>query len=51
MLDEVTGGFLKAKRLEQPFIYKAQQALVKAGQKALTGVMQVEYKAKMPGDK
>ncbi|KAK5136922.1 hypothetical protein LTR08_001429 [Meristemomyces frigidus] len=49
LLDEITGGFLKGRIVLQPTIYKAEESLVKAGQKApLKGVMLVEFKEKMP---
>ena len=49
MLDDVTGGFLKAKRLEQPKIYRPQNAMIKAGGLSIEGgVMSTLYKAKMP---
>ncbi|KAK0929333.1 hypothetical protein LTR91_010101 [Friedmanniomyces endolithicus] len=50
VLDEITGGFLKATRVEEPLIYQVQQALVVAGRKARNGVMKVEYQAKLPGE-
>ncbi|KAK3074606.1 hypothetical protein LTR53_002817 [Teratosphaeriaceae sp. CCFEE 6253] len=49
VFDVITGGFLKTKRLDEPFIMKPQLALVKAGEKPpLNGVMSHEYKAKLP---
>ena len=50
MLDEVTGGFLKAKRLPEPPIYRPESAVVKAGQ-PVGGIMPLLYKGKLPHQK
>ena len=49
LLDEITGGFLKAKRLPQPAIYRQDKTVVKLDQHR-PGVMPMLYKAKMPND-
>lgn len=51
MLDEMTGGFVKAKSLPQPLIYRPDQAMVKAGKPAMDGVMSTLYKGKMPHER
>lgn len=43
VLDEITGGFIKAKRLPQPAIYRKETAVVKADQ-VVGGVMSIMYK-------
>jgi len=49
LLDEVSGGFLIAKKVRQPKIYKPVTSLVKAGQAGADGVMNTEFKAnKLP---
>ena len=50
VLDEITGGFIKAKRLPQPTIYKSSTAVVKSGQ-VVNGVMSTMYKAGRPDKK
>lgn len=50
VLDEITGGFIKAKRLPQPTIYRASTAVVKSGQ-VRNGVMSTMYKAGWPNKK
>jgi hypothetical protein len=50
VLDEVTGGYIKAKRLPQPTIYRASTAVVKSGQ-VVNGVMSTMYKAGWPSKK
>jgi len=50
VLDEITGGFIKAKRLPQPTIYRSSTAVVKSGQVA-NGVMSTMYKAGWPNKK
>lgn len=49
MVDEISGGFLDAKALRQPAIYRPGAAVVKSGQ-TMEGVMNTRYKAKMPQD-
>lgn len=49
-LDEITGGFIKAKRLPQPTIYRSSTAVVKSGQ-VVNGVMSTMYKAGWPNKK
>jgi phage FluMu protein Com len=49
-LDEITGGFIKAKRLPQPTIYRSDTAVVKSGQ-VIDGVMSTMYKASWPNKK
>ena len=49
MLDEITGGFLKARKLPQAVIYRQDKAVVKLNDQE-PGLMPVQYKAKMPGD-
>jgi hypothetical protein len=49
-LDEITGGFIRAKRLPQPTIYRSDTAVVKSGQ-VVDGVMSVMYEAKWPNKK
>ena len=43
VLDEITGGFIKAKHLPQPAIYRSDTAVVKADQ-VVGGVMSIMYK-------
>ena len=50
VLDEITGGFIKAKRLPQPTIYRSCTAVVKSGQ-VVNGVMSTMYKAGWPNKK
>ncbi|KAK4539967.1 hypothetical protein LTR36_009937 [Oleoguttula mirabilis] len=50
LLDEISGGFLKSKRINEPKIYAPETALVRAG-KPTNGVMSVEFKAKLPEQK
>ena len=50
VLDEITGGFIKAKRLPQPTIYRSSTAVVKSGQ-VVDGVMSTMYKASWPNKK
>lgn len=50
VLDEITGGFIKAKRLPQPTIYRSSTAVVKSGQ-VVNGVMSTMYKAGWPNKK
>jgi hypothetical protein len=50
VLDEITGGYIKAKRLPQPTIYRADTAVVKSGQ-VVNGVMSTMYKAGWPNKK
>jgi uncharacterized C2H2 Zn-finger protein len=50
VLDEITGGYIKAKRLPQPTIYRASTAVVKSGQ-VVDGVMSTMYKAGWPNKK
>jgi len=50
VLDEITGGFIKAKRLPQPTIYRSSTAVVKSGQ-VVDGVMSTMYKAGWPNKK
>lgn len=48
LIEEVTAGFLKAKRLAVPKIYRPEKALVLANGKTVDGIMQTEFKATMP---
>lgn len=50
VLDDITGGFIKAKRLPQPSIYRHNTAVVKSGQ-VVDGVMSTMYKAGWPNSK
>lgn len=50
VLDEYTAGFIKAKRLPQPTIYRATTAVVKRGE-VVNGVMSTMYKADWPNKK
>ena len=46
--DYITGGFIKVKRVAEPFVIKPEQALVVAGQKPINGVMSHKYEGKLP---
>lgn len=48
MLDEISGGFLKAKRLPQPEIFRPETAIVRADNKVIDGVLSLQYSARMP---
>ena len=50
LLDEISGGYLKAQHLIEPKVYKPGDALVKAGQR-VDGVMDTRFTAKLPGEK
>ncbi|KAK5736219.1 hypothetical protein LTR17_007559 [Elasticomyces elasticus] len=51
VLDRISGGFLKAKKLDVPTIIKTQQAMVVAGKRArANGVMAMLFKAKNPDE-
>ena len=50
VLDLITGGFIKAKRLPQPTIYRSSTAVVKSGQ-VINCVMSTMYKAGWPNKK
>lgn len=51
ILDEISGGFLKAKHIEQPKIYRPETAVVKADGTQAGGVMETMYKAKFPHER
>ena len=50
LLDEVSGGYLKAHHLKEPKVYKPGNALVKAGER-IDGVMDTKFEAKLPREK
>ena len=51
LLDEVSGGFLKAKQLKQPKIYRPDKALVRKGEQPINGVMSTKFTAKIPEER
>ncbi|KAK4894477.1 hypothetical protein LTR27_007363 [Elasticomyces elasticus] len=51
LLDQISGGFLKAKKLDVPQVINRQQAMVVAGKRArANGVMAMQFKAKNPDE-
>lgn len=50
VLDEYTAGYIKAKRLPQPTIYRATTAVVKS-REVVDGVMSTMYKTCWPNEK
>jgi len=52
VLDFITGGFLKSKKMKEPFIYRKDEktAVARAGEsKKAEGVMSMKFKAQLPG--
>ncbi|KAK5118931.1 hypothetical protein LTR62_000142 [Meristemomyces frigidus] len=50
-LNYVTGGFIKAKYLQMPFVVQPSSALLKMGQHPLNGVKALEYTGKLPHER
>ena len=47
LLNEITGGYLEAKHVKQPKVYKTDNALVKGGER-VDGLMDMKFEAKLP---
>ncbi|EMC97965.1 hypothetical protein BAUCODRAFT_67325 [Baudoinia panamericana UAMH 10762] len=50
LLDTMTGGFIKAKLLDEPFLYSTSSAVIKADAVPLDGAMKVKFTAKLPDE-
>lgn len=51
LVADLSGGYLKARRAQAPKIFRPESALVLADGTAVNGVMQTEFKAKLPHKK
>ena len=51
LLADISGGFLKAKRVKIPKIFRQDKAMVLANGTPANGIMQMEYEAKLPRTK
>lgn len=51
LIEDISGGFLTAKRVPVPKIFRHDNAVVLANGQSVNGIMQTQYSAKLPGKK